>query len=142
MTNTTTVTCPKCSKTLNSYSTLFQHNRVEHPTPGQKAADTRRRNQEAKAQRRAEAEARMEAASKPVLRRGDNFLRWTYQADTNTYRPYRTITPGALTRIQACEAAIESARASLAREMAEAWEHGTPVTQAEIDVARAAGETP
>jgi hypothetical protein len=126
------------------------HLKAEHPSPGQKAANTRRRNEEAKDKLAAEAKARMAAASEWVIERTHYMgpsapygydMKLTYQVEANEYRlgHYRRPTVNGLKDIEYCEQEVARAQRALEYAISTAWETGAPVTEAEVLAARAAG---
>jgi hypothetical protein len=145
---------------FRDHDDLRDHVKLAHPDVikerAAKSRATRQRNEQAANDEAAQRKARQQAASKPVVEAmyppshitdtantpyaltQSYSLELTYQGSVRTSRYPNS---GAVTRIHACMAAIESAKASLARELQNAWETGTPVPQEDIDAANAAGES-
>lgn len=142
--------CPLCPETFAYQGqAYYRHMRSQHPTPGQKAADTRARNKQAKNAARQDATKRMKASSIPVIQRQsfwkgeyEYYLRLSYEVDLTEYSaPHlRVPSPGALQDIKSAEERVKVAEQELARTMQRAFDGGRPLTTQEVEVARAAGE--
>jgi hypothetical protein len=163
-TTTKLKTCSVCGQTRGKYqydpafdrkvrecefknmADLNAHMQYAHPTEWQarqnKALQTRKDNQQRKAQEAADAKARMVSASQRVVRK------WTSGYDMALDYEFayiyerelaRVPTPAALQVIEALEYAIKAAQERLEAAKADAWETGSPVTEAQVQVARSAG---
>lgn len=145
---------------FNCRADVNMHIRVAHVdkylASHKKMRDTKATNQRAKAEAAKAREERMRAASEQVidaawtpeqLARHKEIgvpvpkqtyeLVYTYRADPRTSR---RPTPDDLRVIQTREIVLREAQASLERAIAYAWRYGTPVTEAEVAAALAAGE--
>ena len=120
----------------------------EYKASKAQARITRAANLRAEADLKAQAKQRMEAASEQLVGKetwgGPDHTTYamllTYRAEPFYASIYRHPTPEALDAIRDAEAQLEAARRRLEGEKRNAWESGSPVTEAEIQAARAAGE--
>ena len=142
-------TTPPTSGPFHDADILARHKRLvhyeEYKAAKAQARITRAANLRAEADLKAQAEQRMEAASEKLI------LHWTHHGDrygvlASCYAEMygldriRRPSPEDLAEIERRELVLAEAQRSVELAKQYAWESGAPVTEAEIQAARAAGE--